>query len=148
MKANTEGLLNLDLIKQKVNSRVQSVFGYRKASYDNTPVQINSALIEEREGEAKPAKLRNLPTETFSWLKEKSNLSGSQGGVAPDEVYRSCHYLFILIYSSSVLLLLQKLLCCPISSKKGGAQEIRGEIVPGGSWSGFLSLPHAVILPS
>lgn len=69
MKANTEGLLSLNLIKQEVNSWVQSVFGYRKASDDNTPVQINSALeglIKEREGEAKPAKARNLATETFS----------------------------------------------------------------------------------
>lgn len=108
------------------------------------PVQINSALeglIKEREGEAKPAKARNLATETFSWLKEKSNLSGSQGRIAPDGVYNSCNYLWIIMYSSSAYL--QKL-CCPFQAKKVTPRKY----VVRGSWSGFLSHLHPVIIPN
>lgn len=62
-------------------------------------MQINSAfndLIKKNEGEVKPAKLRNLATETFSWLVENLNISGTQGSIAPDEVYNSYKLEFIL----------------------------------------------------
>lgn len=62
-------------------------------------MQINGALeglIKESEGEVKPAKLRNLATEIFSWLVERLHISSTQGRIAPDEVYNSYKLEFLL----------------------------------------------------